>query len=114
MKINSIVYALLTGFVGLFIASCTPRTEEEIKEEFDQAVEDANDCETNDDCVLVRPGCPLGCGSAVNVEHEDEIRNLARQLIAEYELGGQSCDYGCMELMAVCTEGACEAVEPIR
>jgi hypothetical protein len=114
MSVNNIVIFISSLVAALVIASCTPPTEEEIQEEFDRAVENADDCETDADCVLVMPGCPLGCGAAVNVAHEDEIRNLARRLIAEYEVGGRSCDYGCMALQAVCTEGACEAIESGR
>jgi hypothetical protein len=96
---------------ALCLASCEPPTEEAIQEEFNQAVAMSNDCETDADCVLVTPGCPLGCGSAVNIEHETEIRNLAKKLIFEWQLGGRSCNYGCPYMTAVCTEGTCEAVE---
>jgi hypothetical protein len=105
------VICLMVAPAALCLASCDPPTEEEIQEEFNQAVAASNDCETDADCVLVTPGCPLGCGSAVNIEYETEIRNLAKKLIFEWQLGGKGCDYSCPCMIAVCSENKCEAVE---
>ena len=105
------IVCLTAALAALCLASCAPPTEGEIQAEFNQAVAASDDCATAPDCVLVTPGCPLGCGAAVNIEHETEIRNLAERLIFEWQLGGNGCDYGCPYMVAVCTEGTCEAVE---
>lgn len=111
MKKNTRILLLSLVSAALCLSACDPPTEEAIQEEFDQAVAASNDCVTDGDCVLVHPGCPLGCGAAVNVEHQDEISLLADRLIFEWQLGGRTCDYGCPYLAAVCIGGTCAAVE---
>ena len=93
----------------LALAACVP-SEAELQEEWDQFVDQNKSCETVDDCVMVYPGCPLGCGTAVSAEAETEARELGESLISRYERGGQECMYDCMGLELACEAGSCEAV----
>ena len=93
----------------LALSACIP-SEADIQEEWDQFVDQNNSCETVTDCVMVSPGCPLGCGTAVSADAETQARELGESLISRYERGGQSCDYDCMSLELACEAGSCEAV----
>ena len=89
----------VTGFlmalcsIGLVI-SCSDsdsyghRSEEGIVDEFSTAVEKANTCSADEECVVVIPGCPLGCGSVVNKDEKEQIEQLAERLTIEYEARG--------------------------
>ena len=83
-------------------------SEEEAREEFDMAVRQANACRTVDDCVLVMPGCPLGCWAAVSSGAEAQIEETAAELIAEHNSDGTGCAYRCPASPAIqCVENAC-------
>ncbi len=87
--------------------ACSAPSEEEIKKEFAEYVATRKACATDDDCVLAWTDCPLGCGTAVSLEHQSDVERKARELIEDYESGGQSCVYDCMALTAVCADGSC-------
>lgn len=80
----------------VLLAACAP-SEEEIEGEFEVFVAARNHCESTTDCVLVDLECPLGCFIAVRSEHARAAREKAQELIADYESGGRSCDYGCVQ-----------------
>ena len=84
-------------------------SEEEVKREFDALVAASNACERDSECVEVSPGCPLGCGAAVNAKHKSRVERRARELIDDYETGGRSCDYGCVvKGSVVCIAERCD------
>lgn len=90
------------------VASCSSRTRGEIQAEFDAFVERNNACTQADECVVVYPGCPLGCFVAVNETRADATRDKASALVDEYESGGQACAYDCMAPGAPrCESGHC-------
>ncbi len=95
----------------VFLLSCDilPPSEEEIKDSFEKEVETSNSCETDEECVLINPGCPLGCNVSVNIEHQERIKNLAEDLIKDYESSGTSCSYGCIRSFPICVIDACES-----
>lgn len=93
----------------LALSACVP-SEDQVQQEWDAFVSENNSCETVDDCVVVYPGCPLGCGTAVSASAEAEARALGESLIAEYERGGQECLYDCAGFEPACESGACVAV----
>ena len=92
----------------LLLVACA--TEEGIQARWDSFVEDHRACETAEDCVLVYPGCPLGCYEAVAAEHAEEAEVYADRLIGRYEAFGRSCAYDCVEPPdPTCDAGACAA-----
>jgi len=94
----------------LLLTSGCGSSEEEIQAEFDRLVARSNACQSADECVIVSPGCPLGCFVAVNRDHQSKVAQEANELIADYERGGTSCAYDCATLDEVsCTEGRCVA-----
>ena len=104
---------ILAMLFSITIAACgsddlNDRSSEEIVAEFNAAVLGSNDCATDDECVLVHTECPLGCASAVNVDEEETIMNLASALKEEYASGSVDCSYGCVQSMAVCVIDKCE------
>jgi len=93
------------------LSSCAP-SEDEIQKEFDSFVSAHNACEQDEDCVLIMPGCPLGCWTAVNVDAAGEATRLARELIEDYESAGRACAYGCVASCgARCSDKACVRIE---
>jgi hypothetical protein len=91
------------------VVACAP-TQDEIKAEFTEYVASRKACTVDDDCVLASTGCPLGCGTAVARKHQDSVETKARELIDEYESGGQGCDYDCVALDVSCDAGRCQEV----
>ena len=82
-----------------------------VQAQFDAFVQTANACETASECAIVRPGCPLGCFVAVRQDRMEDVEAKARQLIAEFSLGGtRICLYLCQPEGAVsCTQNRCVA-----
>jgi hypothetical protein len=100
--------ALLCIGLALAAAGCG-RSEEEVQKEFDDFVAASNACQQPADCVLVSPGCPLGCFVAVSSAKKAEVEEKARDLIDEYQAGGQRCDYDCIAPGALlCEAGRCQ------
>ncbi len=87
-------------------------SEEEIQNDYEAFVASRRSCDATEDCVMAVAGCPLGCGTAVNKASRAAVEKKARELIADHERGGASCDYDCGQQIAVCTEGRCEEVAP--
>ena len=79
--------ALLTLIVLLFSPACV--SEEQVERE----MEDANYCVTAEECVVIYPGCPLGCWSFVNEEEEGRIRDLVESFFDQQV--GEQCMYDC-------------------
>ena len=111
---NISIRILSVIIVLVFLTSCSDdlkvRSEKEIVDEFEQAVANANQCSTDEECVLVHTECPLGCSSAVNISEEDNIIELSKKLKAEYSSGNRDCVYSCIETMAVCVIDKCETI----
>ena len=87
---------LAAAFAAVLLAACGP-SEEEIRADFAAFVDSANRCEIAADCALVYPGCPLGCYAAVRADRAEEATRYAAELISDYESGGASCQYDCVE-----------------
>jgi len=85
-------------------------TQSSINVEFENFVKERNACASDAECVLVSPGCPLGCGTGVRPEHAEEVSAKAAALIARAQEGGPSCTYKCAALQPRCQEGHCTAV----
>lgn len=93
------------------LASCV--SEETVERRWTAYVEEHNSCETPDDCVIIYPGCPLGCWEAVAAEYETEAQEKAEKLIKQYERGGRACAYGCVSPgPLVCEQNRCTIGEP--
>jgi hypothetical protein len=99
----------LVGLAAALGAGCAP-SEEETQREFDAYVEGANACSEASECGLASPDCPLGCYVAVRVDRIASVERKARELIDDYESGGQSCEYDCAPPPVVdCVGGRCVA-----
>jgi hypothetical protein len=96
--------AACSGGTPTTTGSTTP-TEDEILADFSAWLADHADCTVAEDCVVISPGCPLGCYAAVAEEHAAEARALADELI---EACGCICDYSCTPGgPADCVDGQC-------
>jgi len=94
--------------IALILSACAPSAEE-IRSDFQEKLAECVSCEKAEECVIIYPGCPLGCHVAVNIEFSEELNEYAKSLIADYERGGASCNYGCLAPGAVvCTENTCQ------
>lgn len=99
--------ALSLAAIAVACAGCA-RSEADVQQEFADVVASANACSEAAECVMVSPGCPLGCFVAVNASHEDEVEAKAQDLIDSYQAGGRSCAYDCVAPgPLVCAEGHC-------
>jgi hypothetical protein len=104
---NEIVRPLFAVALLVLLAACSM---DAVEQDWDEWVANHNACDTVDDCVLVYPGCPLGCFDAVHVDDEDEAYRIADDLIARWSMGTNSCVYDCIGATAACNGGVCEAI----
>lgn len=95
-------------FVPSSPAPASAPSAEEIQSIFEQEVALASTCSADSECVVINPGCPLGCGTAINVNEKENIEAYASELIIQYESGGENCAYGCVAQYAVCNMNKCE------
>ncbi len=90
---------ILILLFSLVMVSCD-YSEADIKKE----IEEANYCDTKDDCVDVGGKCPFGCYVYVNEGEAERIRGL----VDSYE---SDCVYGCMACLDVeCRDNRCEPI----
>lgn len=95
----------------VLLGACAPSMEE-VQAEFNAEVASARACQTETDCTLISPGCPLDCWVAISSSARTRLEQKARELIEDYESGGAQCDYECIEAPTVaCLDGLCTAVE---
>ena len=84
------------------LAGCapSPTSEEGIK----QAIEEANYCETKDDCVMVGSKCPFDCYIYANKSEADRIRTMVDGF-------NSTCEYSCIASDGVeCLAGKCVTI----
>ncbi|MCB9675342.1 MAG: hypothetical protein H6737_09515 [Alphaproteobacteria bacterium] len=96
----------------VLLAGC-PISSERAAERWDTWVDTHADCEQTSDCVVIFPGCPLGCATTVAAEHEEASLEEARRIVAAYERVGRTCEYDCIAPPdPTCSdEGRCVFVE---
>ena len=88
---------------------CAP-SEAEVRSEFADYVNDANACETASECAIATAYCPLGCFVAVRAERVESVERKARDLVDDYEAGGQQCVNDCaIPTGTECIDGRCAA-----
>jgi hypothetical protein len=76
---------------------------------FEAFVAAHQDCDTVADCTWVDPGCPLGCGVAVNTASAAEVEQEAQEVRA----GLRPCVYRCATpLPLACEDSRCGTPEP--
>lgn len=103
--------SLVVAFGIVAATGCV--TEAQIQADFDAHVAENSECTVDAECVVIWPGCPLGCFAAVHVDAADECISYANGRIDAWEAGGQSCVYDCIGAgEPYCDEGRC-AVDPI-
>lgn len=97
----------LTGisFLGGFSVAATLGCVTE--RSFERAVDDANYCETPDECVELYPGCPLGCVVLVNEAEADDIQKKIDRYDRQHR---DTCVYDCAGLGEIrCENDRCVA-----
>jgi hypothetical protein len=100
----------LRVMVIIVLSGCIGRSAEDVSQEFNAFVAERQACSATTECKLVGFGCPLGCGVYINARFEPEVAAKAKELIADYERGGTSCDYDCVQSPPpACTNGRCVA-----
>lgn len=105
-----LLLVIAVGLIGCGSGVLDKGAVQEAKEEFQIEIELSNDCTDTSECTVVHPGCPLGCGEAVNVNYEDSVEAKAQEIIDSMDTGGVSCDYSCLQPVAHCIDRKCEAV----
>lgn len=99
-------------FAATFVLGACAPSEEEVQAEFDAEVASSRACQTEADCTLISPGCPLGCWVVVSASARGRVEQKARELVEDYESGGAHCEYQCPEAPGVaCLAGQCSAAE---
>ena len=108
--LRAAVQWLAAVFAVIFALGCAdPAEEKDIHEQFREYVATANQCQAASECVLVVPGCPLGCFVAVRSERKADVEAKARELIAHYMKDGASCIYECLAPGPVeCVQSRCK------
>ena len=102
---KTIVVALVSAQL---VAGCSASSESDVRSEFNAYVAERNQCATSSECTTISPGCPLGCFVAVPVSQAANVEQKARDLIADYERSGTSCEYLCARSYgAICQGGGC-------
>lgn len=97
-------------FPLLLLVACA--SEEDVQAQWQEFLADHRACEVDEDCVLVYPGCPLGCYDTVAAEHAEEAEETADRLIRRYETFGRSCSYDCIAAPdPFCAAGTCALPE---
>ena len=95
---------LALSLLALVLSSCT---EDQIEAEWSAWLDEHNACESVDDCAMVTPDCPLGCGDGVRTEDLAAAEAKANALIAAWSGGVQNCAYDCLQLELSCTANRC-------
>jgi hypothetical protein len=96
--------------MGFGVLGCGAPSEAEIRREFADYVNDANACETTSECAIARADCPLGCFVAVRAEQVVSVERKGRELVDDYESGGQQCENDCASPTGTeCVNGRCAA-----
>jgi hypothetical protein len=89
-------------------AGCLGRSEASVRAEFNAYVAGANACSVPTDCAIAYADCPLGCVVSVRTDRKADVEAKARALVADYQRGGQSCQYDCVGPVATtCAGGRC-------
>jgi hypothetical protein len=90
----------LAAVLGLALGCVSERR---IEDEF----EDANYCDSADECVAIYPGCPLGCQRLVNAAEQARVQKLVDRYHRQHR---DTCVYDCIGFGPPrCEAGTCVA-----
>ena len=91
----------------LLFSACGPSAET-----VQAAIDEANYCDTEEDCDDLGAICPFDCYILVNESEADEVQSL----IDDFLKGETShCNYGCPSLgNIVCEDGTCAMSEALE
>lgn len=99
IAIGIIIFTVLIITINIFLAF--PRIKES---NIKSAIEKANYCEVDSDCVDAGGKCPFGCYVYVN---KNEVRQIS-ELIQSYD---SNCVYGCVMCpTAICENNKCKEI----
>ncbi len=75
------------------------------EEDVEAAIEDAGYCTESSECVVIYPGCPLGCYAAVNTA---EVGAIEKKIEKFHKQQGSECLYDCAtHADPFCENGQC-------
>jgi hypothetical protein len=88
-----------------FAAASACATEDSVM----QAIDEANYCAAADECVVIFPGCHVGCWAVVNVAEEGRIQDLVDSYDDQQNLlEGPECLIDCdLHTEPTCDGGEC-------
>jgi hypothetical protein len=97
--------------LSLAVVGCLfGRSEESVRSEFEAYVKGASSCTAASECAVASADCPLGCFAAVRSERVADVEAKGRELVSEYQRGGNRCYDDCAEPGPLrCVEGHCNA-----
>jgi len=85
-----------------------PEPLEALRKGFEGYVETVNACDSDIECTVIFPDCPLGCFVAVPESRRAEVEAKARSMLTEFGGGRTVCAYNCAASSpATCTDRRC-------
>ncbi|MEM6930229.1 MAG: hypothetical protein AAF602_25035 [Myxococcota bacterium] len=89
------------------LISCT--TLVEVQSDWEGYLQRLPACDVDEDCVVIEPGCPLGCYTSVPASNRVEAETFAEELVDRYDTVLRPCVYECSEPppIAICQMGSC-------
>ncbi|HOX54939.1 MAG: hypothetical protein PHI86_04585 [Candidatus Omnitrophica bacterium] len=64
-----------------------------VQQDIQDAIRQANYCDTTDDCMIIYLACPFGCGAYINKKEE---KNLKEKVGAYFLVYNEQCVYDCV------------------
>lgn len=92
--------------IFLLFSACAPSAET-----VETAIDEANYCDTEEDCVDLGAICPFDCYILVNESEAEEVQSLIDDFLKHQT---SICFYSCISLgNIVCEEGSCAMSEAL-
>ena len=74
----------------------------------EDALDDANYCDSPDDCIAIDPGCPFNCQTFINKAEKDDIDKLLARYHRRHD--AVTCAYECYDYDGLdCIQDKCTA-----
>ncbi len=81
------------------------------EEGVEASIEEAGYCTESSDCVVIYPGCPLGCFAAVNAA---EVEDIEAKIERYHRQSSNNCIYDCApHADPFCENGQCIVEEDV-
>lgn len=101
---------MLLQSLAILLMSCV--SQRALQEEWEAFAAEHRDCEVDEDCLLVYPGCPIACVDVIALSAAEEANQLAIELHTRADKGGRDFRCECAASgEAICDEGTCAISE---